>query len=282
MPSSTSSSWKMALGRAQRKVAKIRPMVDLALKVRNQCDGLIRNALSDGVKHENNGEALLATVVAPYSRFFIDVGANAGHWAAMFLHGAGPEIAGLCFEPSPSMLPTLRAALLRWPNVEVVEAAIGDQPAQLTLHAHRGSSEGSTLTESRDPNPDLDVVVPVTTLDVECESRGWSEVDMLKIDAEGFDFKVLRGAAGLIKARRIQVIQFEYGDRWAYAGDTLAAAIRFLRDSGYDIYLLKSTGLHDPEYERFGEHFSYSNYIAFASFSKVRFPGLRNLRVVKK
>jgi hypothetical protein len=64
--------------------------------------------------------------------------------------------------------------------------------------------------------------VRVIALDNICAERGLDLIDLLKIDAEGYDFQVLRGAEKLLKEQKISVVQFEYNRPWANAGGTLA------------------------------------------------------------
>jgi hypothetical protein len=108
----------------------------------------------------------------------------------------------------------------------------------------------------------------MTTVDAEIEHLGWQSVDYLKIDAEGYDFHVLRGATRLLAAKRIVLGQFEYGDAWRLSGSTLTFAIRWLTDLGYECFLLRGDGLYAPRPEEYGEYFGYSNYVFCKSDSK--------------
>jgi FkbM family methyltransferase len=51
--------------------------------------------------------------------------------------------------------------------------------------------------------------VPVTTLDLFTNQIGVDKIDVLKIDVEGFDFEVLKGAKQLLEEKRIKVIVVE-------------------------------------------------------------------------
>ena len=93
-------------------------------------------------------------------------------------------------------------------------------------------------------------------------SRGIETIDFLKIDTEGHDLHVLRGAAGLLERKAIGVIQFEYVDAWAPAGATLGAALDLLAGFGYRAFLLKREGLYHFDYKTFGEFFTYANFVA--------------------
>jgi hypothetical protein len=85
-------------------------------------------------------------------------------------------------------------------------------------------------------------------------------MDYVKIDTEGFDLKVIQGALGLLS--RTRFLQFEYNAHWLFAGSSLYQAFSILRDQGFEVYLIRNTGLHPLQYEVWGDYFRYSNYFA--------------------
>lgn len=88
-------------------------------------------------------------------------------------------------------------------------------------------------------------------------------IDFMKIDTEGAEFSVLKGAKKLLEAHNIDTIQFEYGGCCIDAGTTLRALYDFLKERGYEIYLIYPDGLlHISEWIDELENFKYSNYIA--------------------
>ena len=63
----------------------------------------------------------------------------------------------------------------------------------------------------------------------------------IKIDTEGFDLKVLHGMAGVLRAGRVRVVQFEYNKRmWKlvpdYGHKPLAEAVALAESFGYEAY----------------------------------------------
>jgi hypothetical protein len=52
--------------------------------------------------------------------------------------------------------------------------------------------------------------VELRTLDDFCAERGIGRIDLLKIDVEGHELRVLEGARGLLEADAIGFIQFEF------------------------------------------------------------------------
>lgn len=50
----------------------------------------------------------------------------------------------------------------------------------------------------------------------------------MKVDAEGFDLKVLKDAVRTLGQKQVGMVQFQYNAPWAEAGSTLADARRYL------------------------------------------------------
>ena len=77
-------------------------------------------------------------------------------------------------------------------------------------------------------------------------AAGTAAVGTIKIDVEGHDFRVLRGARGLLRAGRVGVVLLEYGHGWATECDTskesLKVAVVELDAFGFDSYLVGKGG----------------------------------------
>jgi hypothetical protein len=58
----------------------------------------------------------------------------------------------------------------------------------------------------------------------------------LKIDTEGADFDVMRGAEGLFKNKQIDFVEFEYGGCWMENGKTLRSVFDFAEKYDYQLY----------------------------------------------
>jgi FkbM family methyltransferase len=231
------------------------------VKLRNQCDAIIGRAHGATISnHERNGEAALLRQLRGSIRYFVDVGANRGSWS-MMVAKTGPVEAGLLYEPGASALEVLRTQFVSWPQIEIVGAAVSDAPGEAQFFDEQDAGETSSLSLSAGHSHGKATTVRVATLDAEICGRGWDKIDFLKIDAEGYDYHVLRGASQLLKNGRVVAGQFEYGGSWKDAGSTLTAALRFLDAHGYRVYLLKNDGLHQPNVSYYGEYFGYSNYV---------------------
>jgi FkbM family methyltransferase len=249
---------------AQRTVGRSRTAVRLATKIKNQCEMILAAHMSGGLAMSANGEEWLAGLIAPHCRNFVDVGANIGAWSVGFARRMAVQPQGLLFEPSPETATQLRMVLAKegLGKLEVIERAVSDHSGQAMFHAEPGFSETSSLYAGAN-NYFPVIAVTLTTLDDELSARSFSDVDFLKIDAEGHDFYVLLGAQKYISSRRIKIIQFEYNGAWLHAGATLSRAFDFLGAHGYKVRLLKQGMLGDLDIRKTGEFFSYSNFAAY-------------------
>lgn len=165
----------------------------------------------------------------------IDVGANVGAHA-LAMARATPRGRVLACEPNPTVAGRLRAnvALNGLSNVSVHEVAVGEVEgsASLTVPGAQESNQGTARLSTGTAVPGS-IEVPVVTLDVLAEAAGLDRLDLIKIDVEGLDMAVLRGAERALRRWR-PLLVFEY-DRssWEAAGYDLAMALGWLEDHGY-------------------------------------------------
>lgn len=146
----------------------------------------------------------------------IDAGANDGETAAAFLRRF-PGARILAFEPYGPSYQSLRRRFRGAPAVEAVNAALGAAPGTARLHLYSGHRMNSLLRLNPDPaNPmargfaaEGEVAVPVATVDGVAAERHLPRIDVLKIDTQGYDLEVLRGAAGQLAARRVGAVLLE-------------------------------------------------------------------------
>ena len=142
-----------------------------------------------------------------------DVGANNGAYAK-FLHLLAPAARIYAFEPHPRTFTALRQNFVS-PGVTPVNLALSDQAGQLRLFDF-AAADGSTQASLSPAAVGLfaaDMVehqVTCTTIDAFMQDHGIERIAFLKIDTEGFDINVLRGAKQALAERRIGIIQFEF------------------------------------------------------------------------
>jgi exopolysaccharide biosynthesis WecB/TagA/CpsF family protein len=162
----------------------------------------------------DRGETDLAVRLIPVCEpVVVDVGGNTGAWTQEVQRGIGSKGRWLIVEPAEEACAVIQE--LRLPNVELIRAALSDHQGTATLFTP-GNCSGLASLHRRDDTfaRQLDFEerkVPVTTLDSLIESHGIDRIDFLKLDTEGHELWVLRGARGLLEAGRIRVLTFEFG-----------------------------------------------------------------------
>jgi FkbM family methyltransferase len=186
-----------------------RSVYDLALRVNGMAiDYPGRHNL--GLSEERFLRALAPRLAG---QLVLDVGANAGHYARCVRHFA-PDARIVAFEPHPRTFEALRNSV-EGRGIAVEQLALGDTAGQLELHDFAASDGSTQASLSRDSVGmySEDIVshaVEVTTVDDWMARNGAEEIALLKIDTEGYDLNVLKGARRALGERRIRTIQFEF------------------------------------------------------------------------
>ncbi|HPJ71680.1 MAG TPA: FkbM family methyltransferase, partial [bacterium] len=167
----------------------------------------------------------------------IDVGANVGCHALIMADAVGSDGTVYALEPHPRSFRRLRdnLALNRLDVCRPDALALGDEEKEATLYGPgegRASRGVASLYPGIVPAP-RGYPVTVTTLDVFCRDRNPSRLDLIKIDTEGNELKVIRGGAATL-ARYRPILILEYSPRtWTAAGATLEEAAAELGKLGY-------------------------------------------------
>lgn len=167
---------------------------------------------------------------------FVDVGANVGFYTLIAREVVGDAGAVLAFDvdPRPAGLLERTVRVNGWRNVRLLRAAVGDGRTRLELlpRADCGHTRVRSIPAG-DPRPGL----PSTTLDSQRELLGGRRLACLKIDVEGHELEVLRGAQQLLSENLPAVIcevRPEHRD----------AAVELMAGLGYSAMELAAA--HDP------------------------------------
>ncbi len=254
-------------GTMQNVLGRFSVCVKIAIKLRNQLNGIIASHLNDGIDMSRNGELWIINHVAPKSKVFIDVGANIGAWSKLFLSKMANPQKGILFEPSQLALACLNDNLqqaIKDNIVEIVQSAVCEKAGTMDFYMEESAGETSSLISKHSNSKARKITVTTTTIDAEVAKHKLKFIDFLKIDAEGYDLNVLRGAENCLINKTVGVIQFEYNNPWVHSSSTLISALDLLEKHGYKVYLLKRDGLYNFSYNIYGEYFHYSNFVAIA------------------
>ncbi len=207
------------------------------------------------------GELLVLDCLARECNTFVDVGANVGRWTEEFAH-RNEQALGFLVEPSLECIKTLTRKFER-SKYKLFEYALANYVGEADFIEETGHGETSSLAISYD-SPTKEVNkrrVSVTTLD-DLFGNYEGLLDFIKIDTEGTDYLVVKGAQNLIAAKRVKFIQFEYNTNWTRVGASLHVMRELLESSGYSLFLIRSDGLYNLDWDKWKEYFFWSNYLA--------------------
>lgn len=168
-----------------------------------------------------------------YQITIIDVGARYGIHPSF--RGMNTDLKYVAFEPDPAEAARLAKKYETNPNYAVYPLAIGDRDDDVTLRILRHHGQSTLLepnhdsawfgaTRSRDGDVEREEQVRMTSLDNWCQQNN-IRPDFLKIDTEGFDYFVIKGAhaqlSGSLLAVRCEVLFHEVFHGARLFGDIL-------------------------------------------------------------
>jgi FkbM family methyltransferase len=168
----------------------------------------------------------------------VDLGANVGWFTLHFAAWVGAAGRVIACEADPNVAEELRqnCQLNAFADrVEILNNAVSDLPGTVRfIRSPRESSGwGSVLRQPGNQGGTM-IDVPATTLDEILSSRGIRDVAYLKIDVEGYEFAVLKGAALSLRAGIVRNILIEWiGSSHTIQGETLEDMDAVFRSSGY-------------------------------------------------
>jgi FkbM family methyltransferase len=217
----------------------------------------------------------------PYERAFcqlylrpgdtvVDCGAHVGLYSAIAARLVGDEGRVVAVEPNPATAALLRRNLAGARSARVVEAALGAGERHATLHLGKtGNSAFDSVTDSASEFRGDEVVeVAAMSLDELLASVGSPKVELLKLDVEGHELRILEGAMASIRAGRLPLMIVEFTEANARAAGGTRALAAALRELGYRLHRLDPVALRlvsEPERETYG----YDNLFAAADVAAV-------------
>lgn len=144
-------------------------------------------------------------------KVIIDVGANHGHFSKE-LYRYHPKSKFYCFEPFPETFDILKVNLPE-SNFHHLKLALGDIAETVMVSQNEpNQSDTNTLVNLIDSeNESNKVSIQINTLDKFIEEHSIESIDLLKIDTEGYDLKVLKGAEECLKRGLVKLIYVECG-----------------------------------------------------------------------
>lgn len=140
----------------------------------------------------------------------LDIGANVGIMSLLFSKNAGINGRVIAFEPHPRIYNDLDAAIKKnqTSNITAYQLGLGSVPGEFVLNVPHSNLGLGSLIRSSTENCDQ-YIVQVETLDKIIDDSKIKKIDFMKIDVEGFEYNVLKGAHNTLEKTQPKVIVFE-------------------------------------------------------------------------
>ena len=213
-----------------------------------------------------SGEENLIKLLSKYNpKICIDIGANVGNYSLFLLETTKTKV--IAFEPLPNAFEKLSKIQKLYPNrLIAINKGVGNENKEMNIYFTEERTEHASFSAEVNlvsyVNNVNQVKVEVTSLDHWLKNNrfDYNEIDLLKIDTEGFEYEVLIGAKDTIKTIRPKFIQIEYNWHQLFKNQSLFSLGLLLEE--YTAFQLLPNGLckrdlKNPE----SNIYSFSNFI---------------------
>lgn len=205
-----------------------------------------------------SGEAVVLASL-PLGATVLDVGANAGEYSELALRIV-PEVRLFAFEPQEAAAEAWRARIGN--RGSLAQYGLGESERAADLYGAAADSGLASITRRVHAGLTWEPIgsIRIRTLDMVAPELGIAHVDLLKIDVEGAELSVLRGARAMLERGLIHRVQFEFG------GTAIDARV-FLRDlvmelPGFQLNRIVRDGWFPVAYDEAWEIFITTNFLA--------------------
>jgi FkbM family methyltransferase len=135
-------------------------------------------------------------------RTIFDVGGNFGQTALLFA-SAFPTATIFSFEPVPASFERLIRSTEHNERIKPFNLAMGDAAGTVTMHLTDSAGSNSIVSVGSATGA---VDVSIDTIDTFANRHTTGTIDLLKIDVEGYELQVLRGASQRLSEGRIRFV----------------------------------------------------------------------------
>lgn len=171
----------------------------------------------------------------------IDVGAAFGDFT-LECSKIFPHSRYLLIEPLEEYQSFLNAVVAQIPNADYVTVAVTSAEGMVTIHVHKDWVGSSIYRETEGPHVNgVERIVPATTLDKLCYKHNLAAPYLLKLDVQGAELDVLRGASEVLRNTEYMILEVSLF-QFFIGGPQLYDVVTFMKEKGfvaYDIFHLQ-------------------------------------------
>ena len=206
---------------------------------------------------QTNGELLVLKKYISNGDVIFDAGANIGEWTKYVLK-ISPEAKIHCFEPCRGTFQMLKNNV--GADAKLNNFGLSDKPGEADFFVVADGAGTNSLFCNAEIQKKERVIL--NSVDNYCAQQKIPKINFLKIDVEGGEFSVLRGADNLLKNGMIDFVQFEYNRTYIDANIRLLDVFNYFSGKPYKYFLIKYNRLESiAHYSQDLENFQLCNYL---------------------
>ncbi|WP_169714373.1 FkbM family methyltransferase [Algoriphagus antarcticus] len=219
----------------------------------------MENKMND---NELSGEYRVVRKLAELKpKIVFDVGANIGIWTQELKKYAPDSIVYL-FEPIPDTFDRLIQNLSVLNEVHPSQIALSNKLGEFEMNYYPNQSYFSSIYPTSLGKDGIKVKVQTISGDEFCFQNSIEHINILKIDVEGAEEKVLEGFQGFLENQKISMVQFEYGQHSLDSKFLLKDFYTLFENYGYKVGKIYPNWIDWSAYDLSMENFILSNFIA--------------------
>jgi FkbM family methyltransferase len=194
-----------------------------------------------------------------------DVGANIGDYSILLQDTFGEKAHIYSFEPAGKTFNKLISNFTDLTNISLFNFGFGDKNEKINLFRDSDESPLASVYSRRLDHFGIRMnkveEIEIRTIDGFCLEKQIKHIHFLKLDAEGHEISILKGASNLLSSGAVDYIQFEFGG-CNIDSKTFFQDFYYLLKDTYNIYRIVQDGLYKIEnYKEMYESFATTNYI---------------------
>jgi len=201
--------------------------------------------------------------LAKKGMIILDIGTNIGSTLLHFAQLTGDSGFVYGFEPDPLNFKEClkNISLNDLKNIKVSNIGLGDENNEYDLYEDSDGNRGGNRISFDRNNSKPKSRIKVERLDHWSEKNQVQDIDLIKIDIEGFEFKALMGGEGIIR-KKMPILFIELDDNnLKEVGDSAKSLVKLLEDWGYSIknslnnkFISSKTDFTDCHYDIIAKH----------------------------
>ena len=227
-------------------------LLNLSLKAMN---------IGDGHDVRTSGEKIVFDLVnnlpGDETLTIFDVGAHTGEWVGLLKKHCTRKFRAFCFEPSATSFSELENVADDRFHLE--QLAFGNVSGKKYLaYEHDGDSTAQVRDNKETGRYEE---IKVCSIDDYCSRNKIDRIDLLKMDVEGYELNIIKGACDMLINGKIGLIQFEFGAK-SEERYSLGEFFNLLEGQYKICRILRHGCYHLKEYRHYYEIMTVTNFIA--------------------